>query len=427
MFHNNLKPYTKTLENGLVLKSISTPAEIERLAAFNVAVHEDDVLDMMTRSLIENHPSTHPQEWLFVEDPATSQIVSSLCLLPWEWEYGSVTLKAGEMGIVGTAENYRHQGLIRALNNRFVELLNEGKYDLSHIQGIPYYYRLFGYEYTLPLEGGWQLPLHKIPANLPDYAQGYTFHLAQSTDIPLLAKFYEEAMRKLAISAVRNENIWQYLLTQGESQQGAQETYLVHNPQNEIVGYFRVAKFGFGSGLIVDEASLLPQPAAMSAIHWLKQMASERDKPYLRLSMTDMCPLIAVAKGWGAQSEGRYAWQIKFPNITQLFRKIGPVLNERIAASPFTELDRSVIINLYKRAYELKFEHGQLVDVQDIGFHDGSSTLSIPPNQLVPLVLGYKSRAELAEFYPDLSCFGQNQMLIDTLFPKMDAFIHLIY
>lgn len=427
MFHNNLTPYTQILENGLILKSISTPEEIERLAAFNVVVHGDDVLDKMTRSLIENHPLTHPQEWLFVEDPVTSQIVSSLCLLPWEWNYGSVTLKAGEMGIVGTAEDYRHQGLIRALDKRFVELLHEGAYDLSHIQGIPYYYRLFGYEYTLPLEGGWQLPLHKIPTELPDYAQGYTFHLAQATNIPLLAKFYEEAMQKLDISAKRNEAIWNYILSEEDGQQGAQETFLVHNPQTEIVGYFRVAKFGFGSGLIVDEASLLPQPAVVAVIHWLKQLASERDKPYLRLSMTDTCPLISVAQGWGAQSEGRYAWQIKFPNIAQFFRKIGPVLNERLAASPFAGLDRSVVINLYKRAYELKFEHGQLVNVQTIGFHDGSSTLSIPPNQLVPLVLGYKSRTELADFYPDLSCFGQNQMLIDTLFPKMEAFIHLIY
>lgn len=426
MFHN-VTPYTQTLTNGLILKSISTPEEIDRLAAFNVAIHGDEILDNMTRTLINHHPSTHPQEWLFVEDPTNGKIVSSLCLIPWQIRYESVILKGGEMGIVGTDEAYRRQGLIRALDQRFSELLDEGGYHLSHIQGIPYYYRQFGYEYTLPLEGGWQLALHKIPDELPVYAQGFSFRQAELSDIPYLAQSYDRAMRELGISALRNEKIWHYLLEQEASLQGSQETWVVQNNDAEIVGYFRVAKEGFGNGLIVDEASQLPHPAAVAVLHWLKVMAIERAKPYLRLSMSDSCSLITTAHAWGAQSEGRYAWQIKLPNVARLLHHITPVLEERIAQSPFARLNQTVVINLYRQAYELKFVDGQISAVNELSFHEGASTISLPPAQFGPLVLGYKSRQELQEFYPDVSTRGQAQYLVDVLFPKMKSFLHLIY
>ena len=426
MFHN-VTPYTQTLTNELILKSISTPEEIDRLAAFNVAIHGDAILDNMTRTLINYHPSTHPHEWLFVEDPTNGKIVSSLCLIPWQIRYGSVILQGGEMGIVGTDEAYRHQGLIRALDQRFSELLDEGGYHLSHIQGIPYYYRQFGYEYTLPLEGGWQLALHKIPDELPNYAQEFSFRQAELTDIPYLAQYYNAAMRELDISVLRNDKIWHYLLEQENNLQGSQETWVIQDQQNEPMGYCRVAKEGFGNGLIIDEVSQLSQPAAVAVLYWLKAMAIEREKPYLRLSMSDTCALIATAQAWGAQSEGRYAWQIKLPNVARLLRQITPVLEERIAQSPFAQLNQSVVINLYRQAYELKFVDGQINTVNELSFYEGASTLSLPPAQFVPLVLGYKNRQELQEFYPDVSTRGQAQYLVDVLFPKMKSFLHLIY
>jgi hypothetical protein len=86
-----------------------------------------------------------------------------------------------------------------------------------------------------------------------------------------------------------------------------------------------------------------------------------------------------------------------------------------------------VVINLYREAYELNFVDGQITAVNKLAFYEGPSTIRMPPPQFTPLVLGYKSRAELQEFFPDVLTNGESQYLVDVLFPKMQAFLHLSY
>ena len=95
------------------MKSLAGEEDVERLAAFNGAIHGDE-LPPMIRTLLLHHPQTRPEHWLFVEDEAEGQVVSSICLIPWTWRYEDVELKAGQMEFVGTLEPYRHRGLIRA-------------------------------------------------------------------------------------------------------------------------------------------------------------------------------------------------------------------------------------------------------------------------------------------------------------------------
>lgn len=420
------QPLHRTLDNGLILKSISTVDEVEGLAEFNTLVHGDGLVGRMTRTMIQHHPSTHPNEWIFVEDPANGKIVSSLCLIPWTLKYGSVTLKSGEMGIVGTLPEYRHQGLIRSLDARFQELLDLGGYHLSQIEGIPYYYRQFGYEYALPLEGGWHLEFHNMPAQAPDSFADFSFRKATVDDIPLLDSFYGVAMSKLDISAVRTPDIWQYLVTQDDNLAGEQETWLVEKG-NQVVGYFRIAKQGFGQGMIVDETSYLPYDAILPVMVKLKQMAQERQKPYLRLSMPDSSPLIAMAKGWGAKYTGRYAWQMKIPDPARLLRQIAPVLEQRVQNSTYAGLNRSLILNLYRRGYELVFENGTITAVNEPGFCEDAYEVRIPPDCFTQLVLGHRNREELQAIYPDVGVSGNVQHLIDVLFPKMSAFLQIIF
>ena len=102
-------PTERTLEGSLVMKSVTTEADADRLDRFNAMIH-GDVIRQMTNCLINHFPLTTGDTFLYVEDTATGEIVSSLCLIPWRWRYGEVELKAGEMGIVGTHEDYRRRG-----------------------------------------------------------------------------------------------------------------------------------------------------------------------------------------------------------------------------------------------------------------------------------------------------------------------------
>ncbi|MBI5961125.1 MAG: hypothetical protein HY866_20480, partial [Chloroflexi bacterium] len=230
----------------------------------------------------------------------------------------------------------------------------------------------------------------------------------------------------LAISAVRSADIWRFLMEQQPNTATASETWIVMDAHGRTAGYWRLEKFGFGEGLAIGEASRLSQPAAVAVLHKVKALAAERGKPYIKLSCAEPNTLIAVAQGWGAQNTGRYAWQLLIPDPARLLRKIAPVLERRIAASPFAGLTETLCINLYREAFELCFEDGRITSVEAVGFRDWGSP-SLPPQTLAPLVFGYRSREELHATYPDVCIWGQHSYLIDVLFPKMTTFIYTQY
>jgi predicted acetyltransferase len=417
--------YRKELGDNLVVKSLAYEKDIERLAAFNGTIHDEGVA-AMTRELITHHPHTRPEHWLYVEDESTEQIVSSLCLIPWTWRYEDVELKAGEMGIVCTLPAYRHRGLIRAQAVHHAELLREGEYDLSQIQGIPYFYRQFGYEYAVPLAGGWRVDLHLIPEASPDDPQPYFFRLANLADLPSLMRLYDEAADDLNIHTVRDEAEWRYLFGPSTQTEMVAETWLVLDAEQEPIAYLRVPQHGFGTGLIVNEVSRLSAETAMAVLRHLKVLGQERNKLTIRLCLPAESTLIQAARYRGAHDMGSYAWQIRLVDVGRLLKKLAPVLERRIDNSSLAGLTRNVCLNLYREAFELRFEKGKLTAVEPLGFSDRGG-IRIPPRVFAPLVLGYRSREELRYARPDVSIGGEWQHLVDVLFPKMSSFIYTVY
>jgi GNAT superfamily N-acetyltransferase len=412
-------PYERLLDNGLKLKSISGPDDAERLIAFNASIFGAGV-GAMTRSLMFHHPATRPDYWLYIE--ADGEIVSSLALIPWEWRYDEVTLKSGEMGIVGTHEGFRNRGLIRLLDARFKELLRDDGFHLSHIQGIPYFYRQFGYEYALPLEEHWRAELHTLSTQP---APRIRFRLATVEDIPALMRFYEAEARQLNISAVRSADTWRYLLEQAAGTATESEIWLLET-DNKPVAYCRIPREGFGDGLIVDEVSRVDPHTANTLLGWLKSVALERGKPYIRFNLPETSDLLRLARSSGVYRAGGYQWQIHVVDAARLLRQLSPALERRLADSPFANLTQTVFINLYRSGVELHFEAGKLKAVKAVS-RPVRGDINIPPNLLAPLVLGYHSREELSAFYPDLGIYGQSGSLVDALFPKMAAFLHTLY
>ena len=416
-------PYCEQLSNGLVLRSVAGTEDVERVAAFNGAMHGPGVADM-TRELILNHPDTRPEHWLYVEASATGEIVSSLCLIPWTLDYEGVSLQAGEMGIVGTRAEYRHQGLVRRQAARHGALLREGGYHLSHIQGIPYFYRQFGYAYALPLEGGWRLELDMI-----DQAAGhaaYSYKLATAHDVGTLCELYERGTSDLAVHTRRDGGIWRYLLGPSTKTEMAAETWLVLDQESEPVAYLRIPGSGFGEGLIVNEASPLDARASSAVLRQLRTWSAGRGKPYIRLCLPETHTLLEAARYLGAHTLGRSAGQIKLVDIERLLRRIGHVLERRIAESPRSGLTEDVCLNLYREAYTLSFREGRLAGVVRLGFSDQGG-IRIPPLLLAPLMLGYQSREELAQADHDVSVSPRWQPVVDVLFPKRTSFLYTAY
>jgi len=261
-------------------------------------------------------------------------VVSALCVIPWTWRYEDVELKSGEMGIVGTLAEYRHRGLIRALVKRHHELLHEGQYDSQPHPGHRLFLRQFGYEYALPLEGGWKVELNEIPNELPEMER-FQFRLATEDDIPTLMRLYDAAAQDLSISSQRDEAIWRYLLGRPWPPKPAQKPGWCWTQKASrwwATGGSRC------TGLVKGRTSAKGRACLMGR-RWrcwvnLRGWRPNGANPFIRLNIPRSHDLVKTARGWGAA-----IWALcladAYPGCGPITAQAHPVLERRIAASAF--------------------------------------------------------------------------------------------
>jgi predicted N-acetyltransferase YhbS len=414
---------TQELGNRLLLRPATAPDDVERVATFNALIHGTGT-EPTWRAWMREHPHADPTNWFLVEDTATRQVVASLGLIPWQLRYEGIKLRAAEMGVVGTLEPYRNRGLQRALNARFDHMLRVGGYLLSHIQGIPFFYRQFGYEYALPLEAWWRIELEQLPDTPAE--RGFGCRPAMLADSALLSRFYAEAVSHLDIAAERDPALWPYLLGPGLATETAAETWIVEDAAATPVGYLRIAQHGFGEGLIVAEASELQGAAAGAAFELLRRLAAERGKPFVRLNLPASSAFVVAAAALGARDGGAYAWQVRLPDPVALLQTVAPVFERRVVASAFAGLTRDVVLDFYRQAIVLRFVAGRIAAVQATT-RDAPALLRLPPPLLAPLLFGHRSLDEMRPMYPDASVAEDGRELIDVLFPKLRGWLYQPY
>jgi len=76
--------------------------------------------------------------------------VSWLSVIDLEVKVGSVHLKMGGIGGVGTLEEHRMKGYSRRVLEHSLDYMTKNGYDISMLYGIPDYYNKWGYASTLP-------------------------------------------------------------------------------------------------------------------------------------------------------------------------------------------------------------------------------------------------------------------------------------
>ncbi len=414
-----------TLTAGYTISVVDEAEEIERVALLCAEVHDPGV-GTFARQLAFHHPDSGSMRWLVVKENESKATVSTLCLLPWTILYDGIELPAGEMGIVCTRKDRRRLGLLSALACRFDEILRAEGYLLSHIQGIPWFYRKFGYEYTLPLENKVLLELrHVTEAG----ARPVVFRKAGEKDLAILDTFYKESIGALDLAAVRSKEEWSYLLGPSMNGDYAADTYMVESGAR-AVGYCRVPKKGFGEGLILGECSNLPEDCFPGLFIRLKEMAVKAKKPYIRVNLGPSHPAVAAAKDLGASECGAYAWQVRVPDPAAFLRAIAASLERRLNASAFAHYTGCLEIYLYRESVSLCFEDGIIAEITPDASDpqaNGYLRVNMPPNLFAPLVLGQKSFPECAGFYPDLRAEPKAIRFFEVLFPPMKGFLHCPY
>ncbi len=140
----------RDLGNGLVLRN-ATPEDVPRVLQLLRAVHSEDIM-RSTAPWFDKHPRMTFDDIFIVEDTRTGEVVSHAIQLPGIWILEDLEISMIQMEVVGTREKYRHQGLMKAINEAYDERAEKIQPVFQAVAGIPYFYRELGYEYAVPME-----------------------------------------------------------------------------------------------------------------------------------------------------------------------------------------------------------------------------------------------------------------------------------
>ena len=203
---------TYNLGDGLRLR-FATVDDIEALAQFNGRIHGDDGFNAFvaqwTREFASpSHPTCGPDNVTMVEDTSTGQIVSSMCLIPQTWTFDGIPFPVGRPEAVGTDPAYRRRGLVRAQFD-VLHAKSDGAGHLAQgITGIPWYYRQFGYEYAIDLDGGRCV----YPALIAPLKEGEARRIASVVatpdDLPLVMELYDRDCARSLVACPRSAAEW---------------------------------------------------------------------------------------------------------------------------------------------------------------------------------------------------------------------------
>ncbi len=419
MRYTHQPPLTRPLPDGFTIRTVRDDQDVAKIAALSGQVHIPEVAPLHAH-MLARYPGMEPADQFFVESP-DGQVVSSLCLIPWTCRLESVTFPAAQMEIVTTAPAYRRRGLIRTQVAAYNERLVQRGCLLSWISGIPNFYRRFGYTYGVPLGGGLRLELRDIPTL--DSA-GYTIRSATLNDLETLATLYDDNDRDLGLSVLRSRALWGYLLgPQPERHVTRHRTWIVCDPQGAVAGYARLPDFYFGDDLVVDEASRMPLEATLALLAFLRANAELTERPSLRFELPAGHGVMRVARALGGRDLTPYGWQVACPDLPALLRALLPVLNQRLAQSVFCHHTQRLRISSYSSGFALQIEAGRVAGVEELA-PDESCDCELPADALLLLVLGVRDTTSLRATYPDVRAYGLDKLLLDTLFPTLDAYFY---
>jgi predicted acetyltransferase len=376
--------------------------------------------DELLKKLFYKHPDMTLKNHFVIKH--RDRIVSTLNLIPMTWSVGGVLLKVAEMGCVATLAEYRNSGLCRRLTNEFHKTVAEQEFDLSAIEGIPFFYRQFGYEYAVPLDEETRLPLNKIP----DYKPKHKIRSFTEGDIPEAMQLLSRTQQKFYVHSVRGGQIWKMQQETGMVWEHLFEGYAVEI-DGKMVAYFRVCYNAENKELLLREITDVTLALSQTILAFLKNLGKQHGLETLvsRISRHEFFTEQLICLG-GVYSHP-YAWQIRITDYAKILTKMKSLFEMRLSQSEFRNLTEKLNLNFRRFTVQMTVDNGKVTDVQRLETCE-DRTIGLNPLVFTKFLLGHRSREELEAEYPDFWIRPTHKELIDVLFPKLPkSYIHVVY
>jgi len=441
------KRILKDLGDGLILRRASR-ADTEALATFHGSVHvrggwnptePNEWIQTWTRELMSGqHPIVKAKDFTVVEDTNNGAVVSSLNLIDQTWTYDDVPVPVGRPELVSTHPAYRRRGLIREQFDLVHRWSARRGHKMTAVTGIPWFYRMFGYEMGLELAGRRTGFVCDVPKLEDGKTEPYRLREADEKDLPFIAKVYANGTKRYLVTCVRDEVFWRYCLFVRHPN-FRPKAALLRTPSGKNVGALVLRSNLAGPALDVLVCELAPRvswsAAAPSVLRYLKKIGDARAEESketgkevqfgaIGFALGTQHPVYEAARTFLCKTDPPYAFYVRVPNLPDFLRHIAPALERRLANSALAGHTGELKISFYRTGLRVTFEKGRLTaarswtpTVADNGH------AAFPDLTFLQLLFGYRSLAEINYAFADAYAQDHARMLLNVLFPKRPSLV----
>ena len=427
-----LSPVPIDLGDNLILR-FARPNDVDALAEFNARVFEDEKVGVLVRGLMSgHHPTVKASDCTVVEDTRTNKIVSSMCLISQMWAYCGIPFKFGRPEVVVTEPEYRRRGLVRK-QFEVIHALSAAKGELMQgITGIPWYYRQFGYEMAVEVDGGRAIAGIDLPKLKDGDSEKYHLRPVVDADHAFIRELHNCASWRQPFSTLRSEAEWNYEFSgRSENDFAHWKWLIIETAAGDRLGYVQYYPW------IEDNALYIVQIELKSGVGYLNLMPGllqglwkiaqampaygnhkNKELKAINLKLGRTHPACHALLGNKIRVDEPYGLYIRVPDLVAFLRHIRPALEKNLVATVAEGYNGELKLNYYRSGIQLKFNDGKIADISNWSpdlVEDGDARF--PDLTFLQLLCGRLRFNELKTNFVD--CGGRDEagVLLDCLFP----------
>ncbi len=358
--------------------------------------------DAVEAELVLRESDFDRKRWFVATDG--SQVLSTAAIFPGQLTVGSVVLGAGAIEFVATRENAEGQGLVRQLMDEIHRTASSRGEMVQWMVGITYFYRRFGYEYAIPVEGMHLFAQGEAPA-MPS---GWSVRAADAGDSATIAGAQRSFAAQADVALTAADAMW--------------DLYR-RSPVYRVVQATGPREVAYGRIYPYEDDRYLFDVVARSrdAVAALASEASEAGafdltvmgRPQARAHMEALAP-------WTKSGDAYY---LRVADPVALLEALRPELGKRLADFAGSG---EALISLYGSSIRFDYEPSRVGPMRRGGPEQAPISAGgsgVAPDRIVALILGPLGAAGLAELNPDVN-LGDQEELMKILFPPQTCDVH---
>jgi len=414
LFYNSMKSYSELTDDEInQMKEISSKV-------FN----EDDVL------FIEDFQRQTPEKKLnkvfMAKERKSDKIIGFINLTDTPMDYYGTELKSCELSIVATDPDFQGKGISNSLTEDFMKEIERCEYTSIFIQGIPNFYRRYGFDYAVPMKNmiidGNKIPEKKysddndnieiVNATIEDAKYIYELGKNFRSEFPGIYKYRTLPVIQTSISGYKTA------FTRKE--------YFIIKKNEEYMGYFCLNSDI--KKILIEEASEMTFSIYERIIDFSRNLRKNCEK--IEVNLPKNSSMIAYLKTFEKKendfSWGSYSFQVKIPDLYLLLNKTKNILEKRINDSAFKNEKMEFILNNYSQSIKVKYDNGEL-SFEKITPWKLTWDCNLPYQVLVKVIFGDNRASELQSIYPDTIIQPEYKEFFEILFPDVTVHIYNNY